>query len=450
MKLQISPTIISPHIRETLKLAWPIIMGQIGHIIIMQADTIMIGQLGKTELAAATLANSIFFLPFVIGFGICMAISPLVAQALGAKEDHTIKLLLKQSGIVAFWSGLFFVGLTFLTAEIIPFLDQEPDVVPLAQSYLRIVGISALPMLFFLTYKHFADGFEDVRPGMVGMWVMVGVNILLNYLLINGIWIFPRMELEGAGWATVLARLIGGGIMIGYVLMSVKYKSHRADGGWFKPHKATIQKILNIGLPSGMQYFFEVGSFTGAVIMIGWISSSAQSAHQIALGVPAVTYMIYLGISGAAAIRVGNALGRKDMVSIREAGIAALKAGGAVVLISSILILALHKVLPGLYIDDLEVQQLAAALIVISALFQLGDGIQAIALGALRGMEDVKIPAGLTFIAYWVIGLPVGYLLMEVLDWGVEGMWYGLSAGLGISALFLTWRFERKTRTSHF
>lgn len=449
MKTFVQTYLYSPHIRETLRLAWPITMGQMGHIIIMQADTIMIGNLGKTHLAASTLANSVFFLPFVIGFGICMAISPLVAQALGAKEEHTARLLLKQSGIVAFWSGIFFIALTFLSAELIPYLDQEPEVVPLAQSYLRIIALSALPMLFFLTYKHFADGFEDVRPGMIGMWVMVGANILLNYLLINGIWIFPRMELNGAGWATVIARLIGGAAMMAYVLMAPRYQVYRRGGSWFRAHWQTVRKIMDIGLPSGLQYLFEVGSFTGAVVMIGWISSSAQSAHQIALGVPAVTYMIYLGIAGASSIRVGNALGRKNMAEVREAGMAALRAGIMFIVVSSILIVLLHNILPGYYISDPEVEQLAASLLLIAALFQTGDGIQAIVLGALRGMEDVRIPAILSFVAYWVIGLPLGYLLMVVLNMGVQGMWYGISAGLGFSALFLTWRFERKTRKAN-
>ncbi len=434
-------------ISETLILAWPVILGQLGHMVIGQADTIMIGALGKVPLAASTLANSLFYLPFVIGLGICLAISPLTAQAIGAKREGELRQLLNQGFWVTIWSGIIFIGVTFAMAEVIPFIGQDPEVVPLAQEYMRIIGLSSLPMLLFLALKHYADGFEDVVPGMVIMGAVVLVNIFINWLLIEGNWGFPRMELNGAGWATFLARTVGFFLILGYLFLAPRYRAYRSSFGW-KHDLATIRRILKIGLPSGFQYVFEVGSFTGAVILIGQLGPEVQSAHQIALGIPAIIYMAYMGLASAGSIRVGNALGRKDAEGIRRAGMAAWMSSILFIVIGVGGMVGLNQVLPRLYIDDPEVQTIAAALLLIAALFQIGDGIQAISLGLLRGIEDVKMPTLFTFIAYWVIGLPIGWLLMDFLNMGVEGMWYGLTVGLMFSALFLTVRFVRLTRKS--
>lgn len=434
------------HLRETLILAWPVILGHMGHMVIGQADTIMIGRLGKVNLAAATLANSMFFLPLVIGMGIAMAISPLVAQAIGAERKAELKLLLSQSFLVGFWSGLIFVAVSFGVAELLPYLGQDPEVVPLAQEYLRIIGLSALPLLLYLGLKHYCDGFEDVIPGMLVMAFIVVLNIFGNWLLINGHWGMPELGLRGAGWATFGSRMGGFLMVLVYIGLNKRYKPYLQGGIGLRHHLVTIRRILKIGLPSGFQYFFEVGAFSGAVILIGWISADAQSAHQIALGIPAIAYMIYLGLSSAASIRVGNALGREDKVGMRRAGMAALFAGAVFIVISISLIFPLHNVLPSLYIEDAGVERLAASLLVIAAIFQVGDGIQAISLGALRGMEDVRIPTIYTFIAYWAIGLPVGYILMEFFEMGAEGIWYGLTAGMLFSAIVMTLRYERLTR----
>lgn len=433
---------------ETAKLAWPVILGFLGNMVIGQADTLMVGQKGKYPLAAATLANGLFYLPFVIGIGICIAISPLVAQGLGANRKDDVKMYLNQGAIVSFWTGLLMIIVSLLMAELIPYLGQDPAIVPLAQEYLRIIGFSSLPMLLFLALKHYADGFEDVLPGMIVMGAYVLANIIFNWILINGKFGFPEMGLNGAGWATLISRTIGFILILAYILLSKKYKNYRKGLSVVRHHWKTIRKILEIGVPSGVQYFFEVGAFTGAVILIGWIGPDELAAHQIALGIPAISYMIYMGLASAASIRVGNALGRKDYKGVRVAGQAGLWCGVVFIVPSFIAILLFHDLLPSLYIDNPNVEGIASGLLIIAAFFQVTDGIQAISLGVLRGMEDVKIPTILTFIAYWVLGLPIGYILMETFDHGVYGMWYGLSAGLMFSAIFLTIRFERRTRLS--
>lgn len=431
---------------ETAKLAWPVILGYLGHMIIGQADILMVGQYGKYPLAASTVANSLFYLPFVIGIGICMAISPLVAQSLGANQKEDTKLYLSQGGIVAFWSGILFVGVTLLQAELIPYLGQDEIIVPMAQEYMRIIGFSSLPMLLFLALKHYTDGFEDVVPGMLVMGGIVLANIFMNWLLIYGNWGFPELGLNGAGYATIVSRTLGFFMMWAYLAFSKKYQPFRSGKIVLRHHWKTIVKILQIGIPSGIQYFFEVGSFTGAVILIGWIGPDELAAHQIALGIPAISYMVYMGLAGASSIRVGNAFGRKDLPALRMAGMAGIWSGAIFIVFSVTTILLMYEIIPGFYIDNPRVEAIAARLLVIAAFFQVADGVQAIALGALRGMEDVLIPTILIFIAYWGIGLPVGYLLLETWGYGADGMWYGLSLGLLFSALFLTIRFERRTR----
>ena len=435
------------HISETLKLAWPVIAGQVGHVIIGNADTIMIGKLGSAELAAASLANGIFIFVAIIGLGVGIAISPITAQALGAKKSSAeLNDIFHQSVLMSIWGGLILVVTIMAASLLIPYLGQKPEVVPLAQGYLNIIALSAFPMMLFVAYKHFIEGFEYMLPGMVISFIMVGLNILFNWMFIYGEAGFPEMGLNGAGWSTLLARIISVALIVVFTLRHARFRHFRFYKQLFKVKWKTMKEILRIGLPSGFQYFFEIGAFVGAVVIAGWISKEAQSAHQVAIQVASVTFMFYLGISSASSIRVGNALGRKDYGEMRKAGFAGLVAGLGFVMIFVSLMLLFRHTLPPLYIDEMAVVETATFLLLIAAFFQFFDGIQAIAVGILRGMSDVKIPTAITFIAYWVVGLPSALVLSQLMGLGVEGIWYGLSLGLVFSAFFLTMRFERKSR----
>ncbi|HHG85089.1 MAG TPA: MATE family efflux transporter [Bacteroidetes bacterium] len=434
------------HIRSTLKLAWPVILGQLGHVVIGNADTIMIGKLGATELAAASLANGIFFLFTVIGIGVCIAISPLASQAIGAGESRLyLRNLLHQSVLLTFYLGLIMIGAIIAAGFTFPYLGQEPQVVTLAQSYLNILAISALPMLIFLAYKHFIEGFEYTLPGMLVMALIVALNILLNWLFIYGNAGFPTMGLNGAGWATLIARIVGMILIAVYTHTATQFRAYNYFSNLLQHQKKVIKEILKIGLPSGLMYFFEIGAFSGAVILAGRIGKDAQSAHQIAIQIASFTFMFYLGISSAASIRVGNAHGRNDWPNLKRAGIAGIISGLAFIAIFILIIIPFREILPALYIDDDHVVQIAIPLLLIAAFFQLFDGIQAIIAGILRGMSDVRIPTLITFIAYWIVGLPLAWLIGES-QMSVQGIWYGLTAGLAFSATFLTWRFLQKTK----
>lgn len=427
-------------------LAGPVIAGQIGHMLIASADTIMIGGLGSRYLAAASIANGLFFLIAVIGMGVCIVISPITAQALGAqKGNEALSRTLHQGMLVAFWIGLLSMGLLGILAELIPYMQQQPETVPLAQSYLRILACSLPFMMIYLAIKQFLDGFEAVMVGMAVMGFMVVFHVFFNWVLIHGKLGFPRMELDGAGWSTVVSRILGVIIMVAYVSRSQRFGIYFKWRELFRHHLVEIKEILKIGLPSGMQYFFEVGAFAGALLLAGRISKEAQSAHQIAIQLASFTYMFYLGISSSVSIRVGNALGRKDAASIRRATLAAVLSGIGFVVIFVSLILGLRHYLPWLYIQEEPVVLIAAQLLLVAAVFQVFDGIQAIVMGALRGMSDVLLPTVITFVAYWLIGLPGAWLFSEPLGWGVQGIWFGLTMGLGFSALLLCGRLLFKT-----
>ncbi|MEM0998665.1 MAG: MATE family efflux transporter [Bacteroidota bacterium] len=433
---------MATHLRHTLHLAWPSILGQLGHVIIGNADTIMIGRLGSTELAAATLANAIFYLPILIGFGVCVAISPITSQAIGAdRPQEEIGRILHQGVLFSLYLGivlaLALVGMTLL----FPYLGQDPEVVGPAAEYLLILTISTFPFLFFLTYKHFIEGYELMLPGMVIMGFMVVLNIFLNWLFIYGNWGMPALGLNGAGWATLASRIVGTVILVAYVHRNPRFRGFGYFRQFWRHSRTHLQKIARIGLPSGMMYFFESGAFTAAVILAGRIGKDPQSAHQVAIQVAALAFMFYLGLAHASGIRVGHALGRGDGPEMRRAGLAGLIAGLGCVALFVTLMTSLSEVIPGWYIQDEKVIAIATPLLLIAALFQLFDGIQGISAGILRGMSDVRIPTGITFVAYWAIGIPGAWFLGEYLNWGISGIWYGLTIGLLFSAVALTLRF---------
>jgi MATE family multidrug resistance protein len=277
------------------------------------------------------------------------------------------------------------------------------------------------------------------------MLVTVGsnlLNILLNYLMIFGHWGFPKMGLMGSCWASFISRVAMAIAMFLYVYYNKHFKKYWEGFNFRNISKDLTKKILAIGIPSGLQWFFEVGAFAFAVIMIGWISPDAQASHQVALSIAASTYMMASGLSAAASVRVGNQLGLKNREGVRTAGFSAFAIVLVFMSITATCFILFKDWLPGLFTKDLNVIRIASSLLVIAAFFQLSDGIQVVGLGALRGMKDVKIPTVITLIAYWGIGLPMSYILGFKYNLGAQGVWYGLSLGLTIAAVFLFLRFN--------
>jgi len=430
------------HISATIKLALPVSLGFLGHIMLSVVDSIMIGRVGASYLAAASLVSGLFLLVMVLGFGFSIAVTPLVAFEKGSDNTEKCGVILRQGLLVniVFAVLLFFVS--YFTADFIHYMGQPKDVSLLAQSYMKIFSYSMIPLMVFQTFKQFIEGLGDTKPAMYVNISANVINVFGNWVLIFGNLGFPRMELDGAGYASLITRIYIALALVVYVMRSEKYKKFGASFHFKNLNWPVIKKIINIGIPTGLQMFFEVGVFSFAAIMIGWMGTTFLAAHQIALNLASISFMIILGISSAATIRVGNYLGQKNYVELKKASDTALLFGIIVMSSFAILFVALRYILPTLYIDDQGVVNIAAGLLIYAALFQVFDGTQAIGLGVLRGMTDVTIPMIIAFIAYWIIGIPLGYFLGFKMGLEASGVWISLTMGLIIAAIFFTLRIR--------
>ncbi len=437
---------IKEEISKTFRLAYPVIIGQLGIILMGVVDSIMVGHLGSIPLAAASLGNSLIFLILIIGIGSSIVVSPLVAILVGGKRFSECGVYFRQSLLVNIVLSLLMVGIILIGVNFIKFLEQPPEVSKLAIVYMTIVGFSAIPLMLFQTYKQFIEGLSIMKPAMIISLLANIINAIVNWVLIFGKFGFPELGLAGAAWATLLSRVFMVIVIMIYVMRNNKFKQYDVTFHFRGINIPVIKKLLSLGLPSGFQYFFEVGAFTFAVIMIGWIGANELAAHQIAINLASISFMAALGISQAASIRVGNAMGEQNILNVRKAGFIAIALGAGIMSLSGLTFILLNNFLPTLYINDEAVISIASRLLIIAALFQLSDGTQAVGIGVLRGLTDVKGPTIITFIAYWIISLPVAYFLAFNFKLGVDGVWIGLLIGLTVSAILLTLRFNHKSK----
>lgn len=438
---------IKGELKQTAALSVPIVVGQLGQMLMGVVDNVMVGKLGPTPLAASSVANSLFILVMVIGFGVSVAVTPLTAIALGAGKFKECGAVLRHGILVNVLSGIILCILTFFLSETISFLDQPSDIVAPASFYLKVLGVSILPMMVFQSYRQFAEGVSILKPAMVITILANGVNILGNWIFIFGHLGAPPLGLTGAGIATFCSR-----VFMALAIMAVITGS--ADMRRFDPffrlsplNFSIIRKLMSIGIPAGFQYFFEVSAFSASAIMIGWMGTTALAAHQIALNLASISFMVAMGISSAGTIRVSNALGRKDIRATRIAGFSAAALSAMFMASAGLVFIIFRHDLPGLYVSDITVIDIAASLLVIVAFFQVSDGIQAVGIGILRGVTDMKIPTLITLVAYWLMGVPSGYILAFIFDMGIFGVWYGLLISLTASGVFMMIRFNIKSRS---
>lgn len=433
-------------ITKTLSLAYPVIIGQLGLIMMGVIDSIMVGELGAVPLAAASLSNSLIFLVLIIAIGNAVAVTPLIAILVGAKKLDECGIYFRQSLLVNLAMGLIVFLIILAGVNFLHLLGQSFEVQFRTKSYMIIIGLSIFPQMIFQTYKQFIEGLSIMRPAMVITLAANLVNVFANWVLIFGNLGFPRLELDGAGWATFISRMFMAISLMIFVMRNKRFKIYDVTFHFRSINIPVIKKILSVGLPSGFQYFFEVGAFSFAVIMIGWIGPNELAAHQIAISLASVSFMGVLGISQAGGILVGNAVGEQNVNLVRKNGFIVILLGMIWMSTSGLVFITFRNYLPYIYIRDEAVIQIASQLLVIAALFQLSDGIQAVGIGILRGLTDVKGPTLITFIAYWIISLPIGYTLGFTLNLGVVGVWIGLLIGLSCSALMLAIRFNYKSR----
>ncbi len=437
------PRSIREHIRETTVLAIPVAIGQLGHVMLGVTDSLMVGRLGEVPLAAASLGHSLFILTLVFAVGVCNAITPLTAIAAGRDDHDEAGIVFRQGLLVNAALGILLVAFTWLLSDFLTLMGQPPDVVVLAAPYLRIMGFSFLPMTIFFSFRNFIEGLSFTKPAMVIILLANGVNIFGNWVLIFGNLGMPALGLNGAGFSSLLVELFSAVALAVYVLRAASFRRYDPLLHFRSVNSAMIRRILRIGLPSGIQYLFEAGSFSFSAVMIGWIGATSLAAHQIAISMASVSFMITLGIANAATIRVGNAVGRGSGDEVRRAGFSAVLMGVSLMGIAAVSFVVFRNVLPTLYIDDGAVVAIASKLLILAALFQLSDGTQVVGHGILRGMTDVTVPMFIAVFAYWVIGIPTSYVLAFVAGLGPEGVWMGFVAGLTTAAISFVIRFHR-------
>jgi MATE family multidrug resistance protein len=437
-----------PFYKENLILALPIMVSQLGHMAVHFADSAIVGQFaGKVQLAAVSLVNSLFTIVMIIGLGISYGLTPLIAKQNGGKNYDECGKLLSNSLVINLATGLFlYCFLHFGTLAMIDHLGQSPEVVTYAKPYLAYLSISIIPLLIFQTFKQFTEGLSFTFQAMLISIVGNVLNILLGIILVKGMFGISPMGVTGVGISTLVDRTLMALVMMLYVLRSQNFKIYLKQFSLFAADKLRSLQILKIGAPVAMQYFFEISAFSGAVLLIGTIGIAEQAAHQIAITLAATTYMVASGIASAATIKTGNNFGKKSFLDLRRSAIASYHVVLLFMSGTAILFISASGLLPHIFIDDPSVIRVAAQLLIIAGFFQLFDGTQVVGLGVLRGVGDVNVPTFITFLSYWVIGIPLGYFLGIYLQIGVTGIWYGLTVGLLVASVLLFFRFQNRTR----
>lgn len=436
--------IYQSHLRALVRLSIPIVSGQISGVLMAFADNVMVGKVGYVSLAASGITNSVFFLVTIFSMGVLMVIPTIVAEKLHPGSRHTLRSLQQETQWLSQILGLLTFGLLMLVYFNFNLLDQEAAVEKEAKPYFMIIALSTFPFLWFMAGKNLCDGYQKTGAPMVITVAALLLNILLNWIFIFGHGVEP-MGLLGAGYATLLSR-----IFMAVAISLYMHKNSALTGNQFKSISVLplgkwihLSHILKLGVPSGFQYFFEVAAFALAGIMAGWLGAKELAAHQIGITLSSLTYMFALGLSTAASIIIGNAYSRQNRNKTETAGITALGLIVAIMIVFSLVFAIFRVQLAKLFSEETLVITYTSGILLIAALYQIFDGVQGVALGVLRGMRDVKVPLYFTLIAYWGISIPLGYWLAFKQGAGIYGIWFGLTAGLFCSALFLSLRFRR-------
>lgn len=432
--------------KKLSKLAGPIIVGQMGQNLIALADTVMLGAIGPVALGAAAFSGSVYIVFFIFGVGVLAPLTALYAKFQGQGQFKEAGRLLKHSHVLTLLIGVITSALLYLVYFNLDLFGQTQEIHQAAQGFFEVMIWTVFPALFYQSYKQFADGIGRTHAGMYTMIFGVLLNVGLNYLLIFGKHGFPELGIMGAAYATLIARWVMAILMALYVHLSPPFRAYLKEG--FKmPYAGLILKdISRLGVPNGFTLLFEVSAFASCSILMGWFGAIPLAAHQIALSLASTSFLVTMGIGIAASIRVGYELGARDMAAARFAGFTAIRIGTVYMFFCGLGFYFLRHWLPTLYISDVDVIVLTASFFIVVALFEVFDGVQAVAIGALRGLADTKIPSLIAFVAYWILGIPIGYFLAFHGGVGPVGIWVGLLIGLVVASGLLTFRFHLLTK----
>lgn len=434
---------------ETITLALPIALTQLGQIAMMTTDLALIGRLGDQAVAAASLAHTVFFVAFVIGMGLVSAVAPLAAQALGARKPRIVRRALR----VGLWAALLLcipmMLLPLFGEQILLMLGQSPENARLAQRYLLGLAPGMAPALCFMAIRNFMGAVNRPEPGLWITLAAIPANGVLGYALIHGHWGMPRLELLGAGVATTTVNFGMCAAALWVTYSQRPFRKFHVLGHFWRPDWPLMKELVVIGAPIAVSFLLEYGLFSAAGLLMGLISTSALAAHQIALQIAAILFMVPFGIGMAATVRVGQAFGRGELPAIRRAGIVAIVLGIVFMSVMTLAVIVARFDLARFFFGDspqgMAAVDLAATLMLVGATFFIADGIQTVAAGALRGLSDTRIPLLLAALSYWAIGFTSACALAFWIGLGAVGVWIGLSIGTGLYAILLVLRFRKLT-----
>jgi MATE family multidrug resistance protein len=433
---------LKDHLHKNLSLSFPIMISQLGHITVGVFDSLMIGKVSVSQLAAVSLATSIFSFILLFCIGLSYGITPLISSSERGKKY--VSSILYNGMVVNLFSAVILALVVISTKFLLSYLGQDKEVLFYTYSYLDIICISLIPLILFQTFKQFIEGLGFTKPSMYISVISNVINIVLNAVLIFGLFGFPRLEIIGAAYATLISRVIMFLLILIYCLNDRRFSKYILKTK-FLINLNHIKDIFRIGFASGLQYIFEVGAFSVATVMTGSIGAIHLAAHQIALNLASISYMIASGIGSASMISLSYFHGKRNLIDMRKSGFASFLLVLFLMVTSALVFILLRDYLPKLYVDDISVVNIASSLLIIAGLFQISDGIQAVGLGILRGIRDIKKPTIVTFVSYWIISIPLSYLLGIKYGYGVYGIWVGLSIGLTLAAIFHVIRFNYLT-----
>ncbi|KQT18609.1 MATE family efflux transporter [Chryseobacterium sp. Leaf404] len=432
--------------KEALTLALPVMLTQVGQVSVNLFDNIIVGRLlGADALASVSLGNAVFFSMFVLALGFSFAIPPLVSEAHSQHDHKTINSVFSHGFVINMTVGIILMLVLFAGLPLLYHSGQPEKIIPDTVGFLWIMAISIVPFMAFQTLREVSEGLSFTIGVTKATIIANVINIVLNYVLIEGIWIFPEMGVKGSATASLIARIFMVVFLYFVLIKEPKTRRYIKDFSLKMQvfSKEMFEKMLRLGFPTALQMFFEVTAFAAAAFICGLVSAHDIASHQIALSMASFTFNLCIGFSVASTVMIGRKLGEQNFIELRKIGINNLKIAFLFMCFCGLVFVLGRNILPTFFTkpEETEVIMLASKLMIIAALFQLSDGIQVTTLGILRGLQDVKVPSIYTFIAYWLITIPLGYVLCVTMKMGAFGMWIALGLGLTISACMLVRRF---------
>lgn len=436
---------ITKEVRQTLVLAVPMTAGQVGQMLLGFSDNLMVGRVGIVPLAASAFALSVLNALFVPGLGLLAGVSVLAAQAHGANRPREAGEVLRNGLCISLLAGVAMGFLVTFGQRALAHFGAPPEVLKQGRAFFLIVGWSLLPAMGWQCLKAYCEALSYPLLPMLTMLGGVALNVFLSWVLIYGHLGAPAFGLAGAGWATLVTRTLLFGVLLTRILQLPRFRA-ALPVRWLAPLSgARLRAQLALGLPVAVQLLLEVGAFSTAAIMMGWLGAAALAAHQIAICYAGLTFMFPLGIALAVSVRVGQAVGAGEQWRVRPIGLGGVAMAMGVMGLFAVGYLLLRVPMVHFFVRDAAAAALAAQLLAVAGIFQVFDGVQVVSMGALRGLSDVKIPTGISFVSYWVVALPLCYFLGISRHSSAVGVWWGLAFGLAFAAMLLVTRFVRKT-----